>query len=395
MDASMRSFLLRGAVVMVLPFLMVGCERHPIQSHKPMYTVGCQNNPYLMKYGCSVDKIQEAAENGDPDAQYGLGYMYYYGIDTVRDKDTAQLWIKRAADQGQPLAQKALSLMTSGAKFTDLHQAASGASATANSTGDDTPTPSNMIVHQQDDDVSKLNSGMPSEPITNHLPAYNPGRSSQKQDALDVLKNDSGHTNTASVDTQSTQKIKMTSLKVTDPRLASNAKPIVAKSVAHNDVANSPVLAQSSNDAAPAMNQAAKTEVLAQSSADVAPAINKAANTEILAQSSGDAAPSMEKASDTQVASNDAGSFTMQLMASDKMSDLKAFAQEHNLNRVQYYRTSLHGKPWYMLTYGKYNSEKQAMSALAHLPSDLKANHPWVKSFATVEEEVRLNKVIA
>src|SRR3990167_1493373 len=113
-DASIRSFLLRGVVVAALPLLMVGCERHPIQSHKPMYTVGCQNNPYLMKYGCSVDKIQEAAENGDPDAQYGLGYMYYYGIDTVRDKETAQLWIKRAADQGQPLAQKALSLMTSG-----------------------------------------------------------------------------------------------------------------------------------------------------------------------------------------------------------------------------------------------------------------------------------------
>lgn len=355
MDASMRSFLLRGAVVVALPFLMAGCGRHSMQSHKPMYTVGCQNNPYLMKYGCSVDKIQEAAENGDPDAQYGLGYMYYYGIDTVRDRETAQLWIKRAADQGQPLAQKALTLMTSGARFTDLHQAASGASTAAKGPGDDTPTPSNVIVQQQHDDVSKLNSGTPSEPITSHLPAYNPS-SGQKTEALDVLQGGSSSaSNTASAGGPPTEKTKMMALKMTDPRLANNAKPIVAKNVSQDKVAPSAVLAQSS----------------------------------------GDTAPSMQKASDIQVASNESGDFTVQLMASDKVSDLKAFAQAHNLNQVHYYRTSLHGKPWYMLTYGKYNSEEKAMSALAQLPSNLKANHPWVKSFATVEEEVRLNKVIA
>ncbi len=385
MDASMRSFLLRGAVVVALPLLMVGCDRHPTASHKPMYTVGCSNNPYLMKYGCSVGKIQEAAENGDPDAQYGLGYMYYYGIDTVRDKETAQLWIKRAADQGQPLAKKALALMNSGAQFNDLHQAASGAesggakpNANVNNNvsggGDDTPTPNNTIVHQQNDDVSKLNSGTPSEPITKYLPAYNHSQSQKKPDALDALKNNAGRLNTASADIQPTQKTELSSLKITDPRLASNAKPIVAKSVDQDG-----------------------TDInLAQSSRDAAPTMNRPTDTEVLAQSSNDAAPKMERASDAQVASNDAGDFTMQLMASDKVSDLKAFSANHQLSgKVNYYQTALHGKPWYILTYGKYNSEKQAMTALAQLPSDLKSHHPWVKSFATVEEEVRLHKVIA
>lgn len=358
MDASMRSFLLRGAVVVALPFLMAGCERHPVQSHKPLYTVGCRNNPYLMKYGCSVGQIQEAAENGDPDAQYGLGYMYYYGIDTVRDKETAQLWIKRAADQGQPLAKKALSLMTSGAQFTDLHQAASGAESSGTSGGgDDTPTPSNTIVHQQNDDVSKLNAGTPSEPITKHLPAYNHSQSHKTSDALDALKEGSSDSNTTSTTGQSTERTKMSSLKITDPRLSNNAKPIVAKSVTRD---------------------------------------GEAATNEVLAQSSHDAVPQMERASNTQIASNDAGDFTIQLIASDKMSDLKAFSANHQLNeKVHYYQTALHGKPWYILTYGKYDSEKQAMTALTQLPSDLKSYHPWVKSFATVEEEVRLNKVIA
>lgn len=349
----MKSLLLRGAVVLTLPFLMVGCERHSVQSHKPLYTVGCSSNPYLMKYGCSVSKIQEAAENGDPDAQYGLGYMYYYGIDTVRDKETAKLWIKRAADQGQPLAQKAISLINSGTQFTDLHQAASGAG-----TGDDQPTPSNVIVQQQHDDVDKLNSGVPSEPITNHLPAYSPSQSSKKTEVLDTLSKGLINTNTAAVDSQPVAKIKMIAAKIMDPRLASNAKPVVAKSVSQDaDITGANVLAQSSDNAATLK---------------------------------------MEKASDTQVASDDRGDFTMQLMASDKLSDLKTFSANNNLgSQASYYRTSLHGKPWYMLTYGRYSSEKQAISALTQLPNNLKSYHPWVKSFATVEEEVRQNKVIA
>ena len=52
--------------------------------------------------------MEQAAEKNDPDAEYALGYMYYNGIGTVSDPDTAYIWIQRAADQGQPLAVKAI-----------------------------------------------------------------------------------------------------------------------------------------------------------------------------------------------------------------------------------------------------------------------------------------------
>lgn len=342
---SSKKLILLCCIATALPLLMTGCGRHSIQSHKPLYTVGCSNNPYLMKYGCSIEKIQQAAENGDPDAQYALGYMYYYGIDTVRDSETATLWIKRASDQGQPLAKKALSLMNSGVQFTDFHQSVTGNSETAAApgSGDDKPTSSNTIVYQKGEDVTKLNSGTPAEPLSHHLPAYRHSQSSKK----DVLSAKPQDSNAASAESPS--QTNLSSLKITDPRLTSTAEPIVAKSVSQG--------------------------------------ISSESNT----------TPSkMETATDTQLASNDAGDFTMQLMASDKLSDLKSFAKANQLdNQAHYYHTSLRGKSWYMLTYGKYSSEKQAMEALSQLPKNLKSYHPWVKSFATVEEEVRLNRVIA
>ena len=67
----------------------------------------CAGNPYLQKYDCSISAMQQAAIQGDADAQYALGYMYYYGVDTTVDKSAAAIWIHKAAVAGQPLALQA------------------------------------------------------------------------------------------------------------------------------------------------------------------------------------------------------------------------------------------------------------------------------------------------
>ncbi len=102
----------------VLFFVMLGlasCShpRPPVaQETAHQENTPCSGDPYLVKFNCSLSKIQQrAASRGDPDAQYALGYMYYYGINTVQDVDSAKLWIARAASQGQPLAKQALALL--------------------------------------------------------------------------------------------------------------------------------------------------------------------------------------------------------------------------------------------------------------------------------------------
>ncbi len=96
---------------------LTGCAKHPktdsydTAAGNFQNTKACKSNEFLQRYGCSLDRVEQAAESNDPDAMYALGYMYYYGVGTVRDTDTAIVWISRAAGQNQPLAIKAMNII--------------------------------------------------------------------------------------------------------------------------------------------------------------------------------------------------------------------------------------------------------------------------------------------
>lgn len=93
-------------------FSLYACSKSPNSASQTKMAAACSSDPYLVKYNCSVDRVQQLATQGDPDAQYALGYMYYYGVSTIRDEDNARLWISRAAAQGQPLAKKAIAMLS-------------------------------------------------------------------------------------------------------------------------------------------------------------------------------------------------------------------------------------------------------------------------------------------
>lgn len=56
-------------------------------------------------------RLKPEAEKGQPDAEYAVGYMYYYGHGVNEDHRLAGYWIRKAAAHGQPLAREALPLM--------------------------------------------------------------------------------------------------------------------------------------------------------------------------------------------------------------------------------------------------------------------------------------------
>lgn len=56
-----------------------------------------------------VPSIKQSAEQGDPLAQYILGWMYYVGNHVKKDLPTALTWYEKAAEQGNPKAQFNLS----------------------------------------------------------------------------------------------------------------------------------------------------------------------------------------------------------------------------------------------------------------------------------------------
>lgn len=56
-------------------------------------------------------RLKPEAEKGNADAQYAVGYMYFYGQGVVEDRKQALYWIKCAANAGQPDAVTAMKIL--------------------------------------------------------------------------------------------------------------------------------------------------------------------------------------------------------------------------------------------------------------------------------------------
>ena len=167
------------------PILGGGAPPQP----EPVPNAACVGNPFLEKYGCSVKSIQQLAEMGEPDAQYALGYMYFYGINTPRDLQTGELWIKRASAQGQPLAKQALHAIESERKIIVAPPRIAVQRVNA------TPGVGSSLA-QPTEDISKLNQVKPDKPLNAQLPGYGVSNQNQ-QPVLDVLQSKNNNTKPA------------------------------------------------------------------------------------------------------------------------------------------------------------------------------------------------------
>ena len=63
------------------------------------------------EYRDAFIRLKPQAEKGQPDAEYAVGYMYYYGQGVVEDREKAWYWITKAAREGQPDAIEAAALL--------------------------------------------------------------------------------------------------------------------------------------------------------------------------------------------------------------------------------------------------------------------------------------------
>lgn len=238
-------------------FLLNGCAAHRanVEMSKTTKQV-CQNNALLQHYHCSLTKLETAAQHNDPDAEYALGYVYYYGandsVDASSSMATAKLWMRRAATQGQPQAIQALQLLQD--------------SETASSTE---------------------------------------------------------------------EKVKMTQTKAT---VTSKAETPLSK----------------------------KTTIVAKTQSTT------------------------ESATPTE----EPYSYSIQLAASVDLPRLQEYVLAHHLKgKAGYYKACIDGKLWYILIYGHYTNKILALQALHNLPGPLKAEHPWLKSYSTIMQQIEQGKV--
>lgn len=81
------------------------------------------------------------------------------------------------------------------------------------------------------------------------------------------------------------------------------------------------------------------------------------------------------------------GNYTLQLSSASRSDTLNAWAKKQNLNGYHVYKTTRNGQPWYVLVSGSYATPAEAKRAVSSLPSEVRAQSPWVKPVSQVKKE--------
>lgn len=84
--------------------------------------------------------------------------------------------------------------------------------------------------------------------------------------------------------------------------------------------------------------------------------------------------------------------YTLQLGSASRSDTLSAFAKKQRLSDYWVYETIRSGKPLYVLVSGSYSSVATAKHAISMLPTEVKAQKPWVRSIGQVQKEIKKHK---
>ena len=86
-------------------FFLSGCATSTANLREGIRSFQVQN------YRQAFVRLKPEADKGQPDAEYAIGYMYYYGQGVVEDRKKAWYWITMAAKAGQLDAIQAVKIL--------------------------------------------------------------------------------------------------------------------------------------------------------------------------------------------------------------------------------------------------------------------------------------------
>jgi TPR repeat protein len=102
------------AIGLLSLFLMSCASMHTSTTHSLRATSELEQGQRYFKdgyYRKALHVLLPLACDGVPEAQYAVGYLYYYGFGVGQDTDTGYFWIKRSADKGYQPAIVAMQTM--------------------------------------------------------------------------------------------------------------------------------------------------------------------------------------------------------------------------------------------------------------------------------------------
>jgi len=86
-------------------------------------------------------------------------------------------------------------------------------------------------------------------------------------------------------------------------------------------------------------------------------------------------------------ASQPGSNYLVQILGTRVEKNAQAIVQQHGAS-YRYFTKTHEGKPLYVVTYGNFANRAAAVAAVKSLPASLQAGKPWVRSFASVQQEL-------
>jgi len=97
--------LIAIATVVTTAISLAACSEEPAENNQPEIAV-----PSTVTED-KIAQLQREAQEGDPDAQYNLAYLYENGLGVPKNETKALELYQQAADQGHPAAQNNIDAM--------------------------------------------------------------------------------------------------------------------------------------------------------------------------------------------------------------------------------------------------------------------------------------------
>jgi len=86
-------------------------------------------------------------------------------------------------------------------------------------------------------------------------------------------------------------------------------------------------------------------------------------------------------------ASQSANNYVVQLVGTSSEASAQNVVKEVG-GESRYFKKTLNGKPFYVVTYGNFSSRDAAAAAIKNLPAKIQAGKPWPRTVASVQKEL-------
>lgn len=398
-------------------------------------------------YALTYEQVREAAQDGDADAQYALGYMYYYGQNVTRNGKQARFWIGRAASQHHNQASRALKMM-------DAEPAPNMASATpgrpigsGQNSWQEVRRPQEAFVQSEPATKPNTLTNAPVDATTKNkakstLKADNESKPQSKKhpraqlrkkngaknwtkhrgaQAAAVATNDDADDdvnvsspkahNTPNVPHRAANESNVQHSATNKVKAASVQSPSVAESSAASDDVSSADQPDSDASIAPQGQKTASEKPNFQLAQDKnthpvrKTAQNSAKSSKSLKTSQArgaklsvaDGAKSGRSSKGQGALSTDERSilatpgdhYTLQLIGTSTRAPIQQVIDRNHLRqKAKVYHTKVRGKDFYVLIYGSYPSQAAATAEITRLPASIQQLRPWAKPYAAVKASI-------